>query len=109
MFDYLGENLEHACSESAAETMAARAFERALVFCLTDESRPPLLGISCTAALKTNRERIVKDRAFIWIKSRKEQLIREVEIDQGSRSEQEEKLTAEFLKTISEFLGNDAE
>ncbi|MEE9367280.1 MAG: hypothetical protein V3V05_00295 [Pontiella sp.] len=107
-FDYLGETLGHACSEDAAKTLAGRAFERASIFCLTDESRPPILGVSCTAALKTNRERKGKDRAYICIKARKKQVVQDVIFDPDkSRAEQEEHLTAELFKTLANFLGID--
>jgi hypothetical protein len=108
MFDYLGEELEQACSAEAAETMAGRAFERAVILSLTDVNALPVLGISCTAALQTNRERRGEDRAFIGIKSRKKQIVCAVKPVSGDRAEQEEWLSRELLKTIAGFVGDNA-
>ena len=107
MFDYLGEEIGQVCSEEAAITMAGRAFERALVFCLTAPIPSPILGIACTAALQTTRERNGADRAYICIKSRKHQIVHKVEFNGGNRLEQEERLTAKLLNYIADFLGVD--
>ena len=104
MFDYLGENLEQACSSEAAATLAQRAFERALIFSLSSKASFPVLGIACTAALQTNRERKGDDRAFFCIKSRKKVFARMVEVFPGSRAEQESVLSETFLTLIAEFL-----
>lgn len=104
MFDYLGEKLDSSCSSAAASTMAARAFERALIFSLSSKSTFPILGISCTAALQTNRERKGSDRAFLCIKSRREEVARTLELASGSRSDQEETLSAAVLEMIVEFV-----
>ncbi len=105
MFDYLGEEVGQACSEETAITMAGRAFERAVVFSLTAEIPYPILGIACTAALQTNRERKGADRAYICIKSRRNQIVRTVEFNDGDRLQQEEQLSHELLKSMAEFLG----
>ena len=105
MFDYLGENVPQLCSAEAAVTMAERAFERALVFSLSSNAGFPILGISCTAALQTNRERKGKDRAFICLKSRKKKVVRELELPSGSRMEQEEEVSRALLNMIAEFVG----
>ena len=75
LFDYLGEKLGQACSSEAASTLAQHAFERALIFSLSSKASFPILGIACTSALKTNRERRGDDRAFVCIKSRKKEFI----------------------------------
>lgn len=104
MFDYLGEKLDGFCSEIAAQTLAERAYERALIFTLPDGAAPPILGISCTAALQTTRERKGSDRAFFCIKSRKRETVRMLEVEPGSRAEQEEVVSTELLQFIAEFL-----
>ena len=104
LFDYLGEELEHACSEEAAATMAARAFERAVMLTLTDEGRPAVLGIACTAALQTIRDRRGEDRAHIGIKSQHREWIRRVELKPDSRTGQEEQLSSVLLDVIAECI-----
>ncbi len=107
MFDYLGEKLDGFCSEMAAQTMAERAYERALIFTLPHGDASPILGIACTAALKTTRERKGADRVFFCIKSRKRETVRKFEVEPGSRSEQEEIVSAALLNFITEFLAEE--
>lgn len=104
MFDYLGERIDSFCSARSAATMAERAFERALGFSLLSKPKTPFLGISCTAALQTTRERKGADRAFACIKARKEKVIRELEIPAGSRLEQEAAVSEAVLVFLAEFL-----
>lgn len=105
MFDYLGEKLDQFCSAKAAAIMAERALERALVFSISSSAGFPILGISCTAALQTTRKRKGKDRAFLCLKSRKEELVRELKLSTGSRSEQEGEVSTALLNMIAEFVG----
>jgi len=105
MFDYLGEKLDQFCSAEAAATMAERAFERALVFSLSSKAGFPILGIACTAALQTNRERKGSDHAFACIKSRKGEIVRELELPASSRIEQEEAVGKALLSMVAEFVG----
>jgi nicotinamide mononucleotide (NMN) deamidase PncC len=104
MFDYLGERLESYCSAQAAVTLAARAFERALTFSLSSTGSVPILGISCSAALQTRRERKGDDRAFVGIKSRTEEIVRELTVPDGSREEQEAFVSKALLECLAEFL-----
>ena len=105
MFDYLGEKLDGFCSEIAAQTMAERAYERAMIFTLPHGDESPILGIACTAALQTTRERKGADRAFFCIKSRKRETVRKLELEPGSRAEQEEIVSTALLNFIADFLG----
>ncbi len=105
MFDYLGEELAQSCSENTAVVMAGRAFERAVMCSLNDGSGSPILGIACTAALQTNRERKGADRAHICITSRKEQLVEKIEFTSGTRTEQEEELSKALIESIARFVG----
>ena len=107
MFDYLGEKLDGFCSETAAQTMAERAYERALIFTLSDGVAQPILGIACTAALQTTRERKGPDRAFFCIKSRKREVAHKLELVPGSRAEQEEVVSKALLNFIAAFLGDE--
>lgn len=105
MFDYLGERLDSFCSAKGAAIMANRAFERALIFSLSNKTKTPFLGIACTAALQTTRERRGDDRAFACIKTRKEEVMRELEVPAGSRLEQEAAISEGLLTFLAEFLG----
>jgi hypothetical protein len=104
MFDYLGEPLEQACSAKAATIMAQRAFERALIFSLSNKESIPIVGIACTAALQTNRERKGIDRAFISFKTRAREVIHPFVVSPGTRIEQDAELSRFFLEKLSEFL-----
>lgn len=105
MFDYLGEKLDGFCSEDAAKSMAQRAYERALIFTLPYGDEHPILGIACTAALQTTRERKGADRVFFCIKSRKREMLRRLELEPGARNEQEEVVSTALLDFIADFLG----
>jgi nicotinamide mononucleotide (NMN) deamidase PncC len=105
MFDYLGEKLEQYCSEDAARTMARRAFERAMVFSMTGGGSEPFIGISCTAALRTVRERRGEDRAFICVKSRRNELVREITFSSAERAGQEEEIRTKLFDAVAGFLG----
>ena len=106
LFDYLGEEVGQACSREAAETMAGRAFERAMVFSLAETMAHPILGIACTAALQTTRERRGADRAHVCIKARKHRLERKIELEHGSRAEQEAALSDRLLALITDFISD---
>ena len=105
MLDYLGEEPGQSCSEDAAVTMAGRAYERALMCSLDDDSGLPIMGISCTAALQTNRERKGEDRAYIGIKSHEEQMVERVMFQSGTRSGQEAELSRAIIDAIARFTG----
>ena len=104
MFDYLGETLDQYCSETAAEILAARAYERAMVFSLTAGSSLPILGIACTAALQTIRERRGADRAYACIKSRDRLTVRSLEVPMAPRAAQEDALSRALLDMVLEFV-----
>ena len=109
LFDYLGERLEQTCSAEAAATMAERAFERALIFSLSSKVSYPILGVSCTAALQTNRERKGPDRAFIYFKTRKKEVTHNLDLCPGTRAEQDQQLSAELLELLVAFLSEQNE
>jgi nicotinamide mononucleotide (NMN) deamidase PncC len=108
MFAYLGEELSGSCSAEAASAMANRAFERALVCMLPSKEKNPILGIACTAALQTTRERKGKDRAFFCIKSRHRELTREMDLSPASRIEQDEEVSRALLELIADFTAEAA-
>ncbi len=103
--DYLGESPESYCSEGAARLLSERAYERAMIFTLPQGDESPILGIACTAALQTLRERKGDDRAYLSIRSRKRHVTRKLELEEGTRQEQEAAVCAALLDFIGEFLG----
>lgn len=105
MIDFLGEEPESYCSEGAAKAMAVRAYERALIFTLPRGDASPILGVACTAALQTIRERKGADRAFICIKARHDERVRKLDLPAGTRAEQEDALSEAILDFIADFLG----
>lgn len=104
MFDYLGEKLESFCSEEAAETMAQRAYERAMVFTLPGGMTVPILGIACTAALQTTRERKGGDRAWFCIKSKRKIVSHKLDLEYGNREEQDAIVGDALLDFVARFL-----
>lgn len=105
MRDYLGEELDSHCSEYAAVVMAERAYERAYIFTLPFGDESPILGIACTAALQTNRERQGADRAFICLRARNKQETRKLELVAGTRAEQEDAVSTALLDFVADFVG----
>lgn len=108
MFDFLGEALSQHCSKEAARTMAGRAYERALVFNLAASRRAPILGIACTAALRTTRDRRGADRAYACIKAHDTIMERELNVPDGNRTEQEEDVSRALLEMILQFVERNA-
>jgi nicotinamide mononucleotide (NMN) deamidase PncC len=90
--DFLGEPPESACSEKTARLMAAKALEKST------------MGIACTAALQTNRTRKGADRAFICIQSQKKTACKCIDLDPGTRSEQDAFVSGMLLALIAEFV-----
>ena len=105
MRDYLGEEPEGSCSEEAAILLSERAYERAMIFTLPVGDDSPIMGIACTAALKTIRERKGADRAWLAVRMRRKQEVRKLELEPGTRREQEEAVSAALLAFIAEILG----
>lgn len=89
--DFLGEKPESACSAETARQMAAKALEKGT------------LGVACTAALQTNRERRGADRAFICIQSETKTVCEKVDIEPGTRAEQEAWVSGRLLAMLAEF------
>ncbi len=98
---YLGELPEQACSEKTARFLAIRAFERASH--LAPHASIPL-GISCTAALQTNRERRGSDRACIGIKSLDRTVSSFVKLGPETRQQQDDQVATFLLAEIYKFV-----
>ena len=89
--EFLGKMPESACSEETARLMAVKALEKGT------------LGVACTAALQTNRERKGKDRAYICIQSETKTVCERVDIDSGSRAEQDAYVSGMLLTLLAQF------
>mgnify|MGYP001823751362 CR=1 FL=1 len=90
--EFLGETPESACSEETARRMAAKALDGAT------------LGVACTAALQTNRERRGADRAHVCFLTADAAFAQSLEIPTGSRREQEAVLSGKLLRLLADFV-----
>lgn len=95
---YLGVPPASACSAQTARLMAEKALERA-----SNQQVPKPLGIACTAALQTTRQRKGADRMHLCILSSEKEMARDIDLDPGSRSEQEAFASGVLLRSIFEF------
>ena len=100
LFQYLTEEVSSACSAETAQKMAEQAFKEAAK--LSGEKRA--LGISCTAALKTNPPRRGEDRAFLCFCSWHSTSLHRIALEETSRQKQEEKLSLFLLEKLAFFL-----
>jgi nicotinamide mononucleotide (NMN) deamidase PncC len=91
---FLGEAPEHAVSPETALQMARTAFFQTLE---KPAEKVPGIGISCTAALQTDRERRGDDRAFIAIKTADAEKLFALYLSKASRAEQEALLSERLL------------
>ncbi|MSR81821.1 MAG: hypothetical protein EXS58_02720 [Candidatus Latescibacteria bacterium] len=101
---YLGRPGPHGAEAETARAMAARAFARARVFAPQGQ---PVLGVGCTAALATTRARRGEDRAYIALRTEREYLFFQVELekDAAERQVQEEVLSQVILQAIAAGCG----
>ncbi|MEE2659173.1 MAG: hypothetical protein VX733_11760 [Candidatus Latescibacterota bacterium] len=96
---FLQQQGPHRCDGETARRMALQSFR----FALETEAAPPtILGVGCTAALKTDRERRGADRAHVAIRSAHSYRIFCIEFDRQSsdRLSQEEALSCTILTAI---------
>ena len=89
--NFLGEDVDSACSEETARKMAAKALEKGT------------LGVACTAALRTNRERKGADRAFICIQSAEKIVCEQIDLEPDSRGAQDAYVSGVLLSMLSKF------
>ena len=101
---FLGETPEQSVSIETARKLATVAFERSSKYPITNNEYHPA-GISCTAALQTDRERRGMDRAFICIKTEKSEKLFALHFSKTSREEQETLLSEWLLILISQAVG----
>lgn len=88
---YLGEPPVYACSEETARKMAAKALEKGT------------LGVSCTAVLQSGSHPIEPHRAFICIQSSQKIFCERIDLEPGTRSEQDAFLSGVLLSKLAKF------
>ncbi len=104
---FLGEKPEHSVSSATASKLAVRAFEQSppLEGCPKGGVGFQNIGISCTAALQTDRDRRGEDRAFICIKTADAEKLYALHFSKTSRAEQEALLSDWLLVLIEQAVG----
>lgn len=112
----LGEKAEHSVSPATARALAEKAFFQCLenVDAVSSPRFPasehsggkfPNIGISCTSALQTDRERRGDDRAFICIKTAETEKLYALCFSKTSRAAQEALLSEWLLVLIAQAVG----
>ena len=99
--NYLGYDLSSSCNTDSSKKLAEKAYSRALEL---GENRKILIGVACTAALKTDRPRKGSDRAHIAIHSEKKCFYRRIELSGSTRELQEHELSDYFLNYLKECI-----
>ncbi len=99
---FLGEKAEHSVSPATARALTEKAFFQCLEH---SDEKVPNIGIGCTAALQTNRERKGDDRAFICIKTAEAEKLYALYFSKTSRAEQEKLLSEWLLVLIVQAVG----
>jgi nicotinamide mononucleotide (NMN) deamidase PncC len=93
---FLGEKVEQSCSPETARKLAQTAVRN---------QESGVVGISCSAALMTDRERRGDDRAFICIKTVGAEKLYALHFSKTSRAEQEVLLSDWLLVLIAQAVG----
>jgi len=99
--EYLNKNVENSCNAITAVNLADIAFKRAIN--ITNKKKL-ILGVSCTAALKTLRKRKGKDRAHIAVHSHKCKFYKYISLNQQTRENQEITLSNSIIYYINECI-----
>ena len=96
--EFLGAHPYQAVSVETAAALARAAYKRAVVLYPADD---PLVGISCTAALATDRLKKGAHRAHIGISTAAETRVYSGTLTKGARDRQgEERVVSDLLLTI---------
>jgi nicotinamide mononucleotide (NMN) deamidase PncC len=93
---FLGENPEHSVSPATAGKLAQTAVRG---------QDSGVIGVSCSAALMTDRDRRGEDRAFICIKTADAEKLYALYFSKTSRAEQESLLSDWLLVLIAQAVG----
>lgn len=100
LIDYIGEDVMQAVCDETAHYMAESAYLRGRRL----DPFEPILGIACTAALQTLRQRKGEDKACLSAKDQNHQLSKQILIPAGTREEQEIFLSKSILRFMADFL-----
>lgn len=105
---FLGAEPQAAVSAETAGALARKAYERALA--LRPGHHVPVLGVSCTAALVTDRPRKGRHRAHVAVCRGGPVEVRSVTLEKNARDrEGEERVVADLvLSTVGRACGVDA-
>ena len=96
--EFLGAHPHQAVSVETAAALARAAYKRAVVLSPADD---PLVGISCTATLATDRLKKGAHRAHIGISTAAETHVYSCTLTKGARDRQgEERVVSDLLLTI---------
>lgn len=97
LVDFLGEKPAYTCSEETARKMAAVAFNHA------SNVTSHALGVACTAVLQSNPPQAQPHRAFICIQSLEKTVCERIDLEPGTRSEQDAFISGVLLAMLSGF------
>ncbi|MCC7264725.1 MAG: hypothetical protein IT369_19590 [Candidatus Latescibacteria bacterium] len=100
---YLGQTGPHGASAETARAMASRAYQRARAF----DPEGAVLGVGCTAALATSRDRRGEDRAHIALRADHEYHLYQLQFEKGAadRLAQEELLSRVVVEAVAAGCG----
>ena len=101
LIEYLNKNVVKSCNAITAVNLADIAFKRAIN--ITNKKKL-ILGVSCTAALKTLRKRKGKDRAHLAIHSQNCKFYKYIYLNQLTREDQETSLSNSIINYIDECI-----
>ncbi len=94
---FLGGSVDQACSGQTARSLAMAAFQRAQVLA-EPISSDIVFGVSCSAALATNRVKAGPHRAFVTIQTDRFTSTIAIDLDDRSRNRrQEERIVADII------------
>jgi nicotinamide mononucleotide (NMN) deamidase PncC len=99
---FLGEAPPQAVSPETARKLAVGAFNSQYPI---SNSQYPAVGIACTAALQTDRDRRGEDRAFLCIKTADTEKLYALYLSKTSRAEQEALLSDWLLTLVAQAVG----
>jgi nicotinic acid mononucleotide adenylyltransferase/nicotinamide mononucleotide (NMN) deamidase PncC len=105
LMQFLGSAVQQSCSEATARRMAVTAHGRAVRFTTSDAGQSEPVGIACTAALATDRQRRGRDRAYIAIHASNRTMSIAVDFghQRSERSVQETQLGSLILAAMQRF------
>ena len=103
LINFIGSAPSSAVSEKTSQEMARSSYKKAL---LLRENNAEVIGVGCTGAISTNRERKGANHAYISIYSQNAMSSTHVELRKGLRTrvEEEKLISSAILDSLSKFL-----